>query len=314
MMKYLRYIFILLFASISFIIIDYVSAETLSITGGKNFCNGPTCVELNFTDFSVGFNNYYHLSYSSSISVIGNYPLVSNLYSIQPIDTTNYDYALFNVCTTTLLPSTISFVDSGVYAYSLTTTTMAYSPDYTFKYCSVLKADLTGVNSLRGAMQLQFSSLATSVTPTFFINKNIYFGSDNDEVINAIDKNTDAINGITDSINNSDTSGASSSSSSFFEGFEDNDYGLSDIITMPLSMIKNITSATCTPLSFPLPFVNKNATLPCMTEVYSQFGPVLSIYQTITFGMIAYWVCVNIFATVKSFKDPDRDEIEVVDL
>lgn len=102
---------------------------------------------------------------------------------------------------------------------------------------------------------------------------------------------------------------------SFFSGFESNDYGLTSIITAPLNLIKSITSATCTPLGFPAPFVNQNITLPCMGEIYQEyFGTFLTIYQTITFGMVAYWVSVKIFFMVKGFKDPDSDRIEVLDL
>lgn len=107
----------------------------------------------------------------------------------------------------------------------------------------------------------------------------------------------------------------SSATGGFFDDFDDGgDYGLSDIIIMPLNTIKNITNSTCTPLKFPLPFVNQEMELPCMTDIYSQFGPILAIYQTITFGMIAYWVCVNLYGMVRNFKNPDSDEIEVVDL
>lgn len=52
-----------------------------------------------------------------------------------------------------------------------------------------------------------------------------------------------------------------------------------------------------------------------MGTIYSNhFGSFLSIYQMITFGIVAYWVCVRIFNLVKDFKNPDHDEIEVLDL
>lgn len=116
-------------------------------------------------------------------------------------------------------------------------------------------------------------------------------------------------------IKDSNVSDASSSANSFFEDFEDKDYGLSGVITMPLTFINKITSGTCTPLSFSAPFVNQDITLPCMYDIYTTyFGDFLSIYQTITFGIVSYWVCINIFQMVKNFKDPDKDEIEVLDL
>lgn len=107
----------------------------------------------------------------------------------------------------------------------------------------------------------------------------------------------------------------SSSAGGFFSDYQDNDYGLSSVITAPLQFIQNLNSNTCTDLTLPIPFVNQNATLPCMTNIYNKhFGSVFTLYQTITTGFIAYWVAVRIFALVKGFKDPEDDKIEVMDL
>lgn len=109
--------------------------------------------------------------------------------------------------------------------------------------------------------------------------------------------------------------GAQDSAGGFFNDFTTDTHGLTAIITAPLSLISKITSASCSPLVLPLPFVDKDLTLPCMGAIYSQyFGSFLSIYQLITFGIVAYWVCVRIFNLVKDFKNPDHDEIEVLDL
>lgn len=132
---------------------------------------------------------------------------------------------------------------------------------------------------------------------------------------NKLDEQTNALNNLNDSLNNSDSSGATSSASEFFSGFTTDTFGLTSIITAPLNLIGSITSSTCTPLGLPLPYVNKTLELPCMSSIYSQyFGSFFTIYQTITFGIIAYWVCVRIFNLVKDFKNPDHDEIEVLDL
>lgn len=124
------------------------------------------------------------------------------------------------------------------------------------------------------------------------------------------------MNGINDSINNDNTDGASSEASDFFNSFTTDTFGLTSIITAPLNLIKSLTSKTCTPLHLPLPFLdNKYLDLPCMSSIYSQyFGSFFTLYQTITYGIIAYWVCVRIFNLVKDFKNPEHDEIEVLDL
>ena len=118
-----------------------------------------------------------------------------------------------------------------------------------------------------------------------------------------------------DTLKDDNTQGAQDSAGGFFNDFTTDTHGLTAIITAPLSLISSITSSSCSPLVIPLPYVDKDLTLPCMGAIYSNyFGSFLSIYQVITFGIIAYWVCVRIFNLVKDFKNPDHDEIEVLDL
>lgn len=108
---------------------------------------------------------------------------------------------------------------------------------------------------------------------------------------------------------------AQDSAGGFFNDFTTDTHGLTAVITAPLSLIESITSSACSPLVIPLPYVDKDLTLPCMGTIYSNFfGSFLSIYQVITFGIVAYWVLVRIFNLVKDFKNPDHDEIEVLDL
>lgn len=135
------------------------------------------------------------------------------------------------------------------------------------------------------------------------------------ETTDAVNKNTQAIKDLTSNINSDDSSGATNEASEFFSGFETDTFGLTSIITAPLNLIGSITSSTCSPLGLEVPFVNKTLNLPCLSSIYQQyFGSFLTIYQTITFGIVAYWVCVRIFNLVKDFKNPEHDEIEVLDL
>ena len=118
-----------------------------------------------------------------------------------------------------------------------------------------------------------------------------------------------------DTLKDDNTQQAQDSAGGFFNDFTTDTHGLTAIITAPLSLISSITSKSCSPLVLPLPYVDKDLTLPCMGAIYSNyFGSFLSIYQLITFGIVAYWVCVRIFNLVKDFKNPDHDEIEVLDL
>lgn len=149
-------------------------------------------------------------------------------------------------------------------------------------------------------------------TQSIITNNNI----NTDKIIESNEKTQEKLDDLNDSINDSDTSGATGEASDFFSGFETNTFGLTSIITAPLDLIGSITSSSCSPLGLQVPFVeNTTLNLPCMSTIYQKhFGSFLSIYQTVTFGIIAYWVCVRIFALVKDFKNPDHDEIEVLDL
>lgn len=136
-----------------------------------------------------------------------------------------------------------------------------------------------------------------------------------DDINQSQEETNEKLDDLNESITSTDVSGAQSDANNFFSGFEDDSHGLTAIVTAPLNLIQSITSSTCTPLGFEAPFVDQQITLPCMKEVYEEhFGSFLTLYQTITFGVVAYWVCVNILATVRGFKDPDSDKIEVLDL
>lgn len=94
-----------------------------------------------------------------------------------------------------------------------------------------------------------------------------------------------------------------------------NEGGLTSIITAPLNLIKNLSNSSCSSLVLSIPLVNSAITLPCMSSIYQNyFGSLFSIYQTITTGFIAYWCLINLLRMINSFKDPQEDKIEVMEL
>lgn len=137
----------------------------------------------------------------------------------------------------------------------------------------------------------------------------------NGSVKEAVDKVAEETKKTNDTITNDNVSEAESSAGNFFSGFNTETHGLTGIITAPLNAIQSLTSKTCSSLFLPLPFVNENLTLPCMRPIYVEhFGPFMNLYDIITLGIVSYWVMVRIFTLVKDFKNPDHDEIEVMDL
>lgn len=143
------------------------------------------------------------------------------------------------------------------------------------------------------------------------------FNADNDDhtIIDSVNDLVGIGSDTLDAITSSDISGAEGAFNEFFGNFETNDHGLFAIISTPLNFIKSFLNSVCTPLVLPLPFVDQEVTLPCMEYVYTKFfGNFFVAYQTITTGIVAYWVCVNVMRIVKDIKDSDKDTIEVLDL
>lgn len=130
--------------------------------------------------------------------------------------------------------------------------------------------------------------------------------------LNDIKGNTKETN---DLIKNDNVDGANTQGSSFFSNFNSNTHGLSGIVSSPIRLINSLSSSTCSPLTFTIPFVNSQVALPCMSSIYSTYFPtLLSVYQLITTGLIAYKILINLFGVVKGLQDPDSSRIEVVDL
>ena len=103
--------------------------------------------------------------------------------------------------------------------------------------------------------------------------------------------------------------------SNFFDSFTTKEFGLSSVITKPLELITNINLNNCKALVLPIPFTSESLSLPCMTSIYkSNFPLLLTLYQTITTGFLSYHVLINLFHKIKKMKDPENDDIEVLDL
>lgn len=117
-------------------------------------------------------------------------------------------------------------------------------------------------------------------------------------------------------LEDSNTTQAESEATDFFEDFEAPDIGgLGAIITAPLNTIRSLLNSSCSNLVLPLPFVNKNLTLPCMNTIYTEhFGAFFTIYQTIILAVIAYRCIRSIFFDIHGFTNPNDDRIEVMDL
>lgn len=274
--------------------IIYPTNETYDSMSSKNmYINLNVCIDGNINTWSGGDNAYHMYVHKTGISCSYNKTDIKGkvmmIYFRTYADPGSLVYdGSFNFYLTDM--SSIELINyyaspSGFLNYQ--------TMDYT--------QDLNDIKNALGAIDTE--DLKNVIENKF---------DETNEKIEETNKNLEDLN---DTMNDSDTSGSQSQANGFFDGFTDNDYGLSDIITMPLTFIQGLANNSCSSLSLPLPFVDQNVTLPCMTSIYEEhFGSFLTIYQAITTGFIAYWVCINIFRMVQGFKNPDKDEIEVMDL
>lgn len=156
-------------------------------------------------------------------------------------------------------------------------------------------------------------SSSSSSTNTAINNQSAQQHSDSQAEQNAINDNTQAVNDLNNTISDSNVSG--NGADDFFNNFQDNDHGLSSVVTAPLNFIRSLASSSCSSISLTIPYVDTQFNLPCMSTIYRQnFGSLFTLYQTITFGIVAYYVCIKIYGIVKGFKNPDNDRIEVLEL
>lgn len=135
----------------------------------------------------------------------------------------------------------------------------------------------------------------------------------------ATDSINENVNEVNDSITDDDTDEATSDAGDFFSDFTTDTHGLTAVITAPLTTIQSLldNNHRCHVLQLPIPFVDGNQTIdmPCMSNIYERhFGNFMYIYHIIIYGIVSYWILVRIFAMVKDFKNPDHDEIEVMEL
>lgn len=177
---------------------------------------------------------------------------------------------------------------------------------------SQIQGQTNSINGRIDAFRSEIGSLFSNTT-TAINNQSAQQHSDSQAEQNAINDNTQAVNDLNNTISDSNVSG--NGADDFFNNFQDNDHGLSSVITAPLNFIRSLASSSCSSISLTIPYVDTQFNLPCMSTIYRQnFGSLFTLYQTITFGIVAYYVCIKIYGIVKGFKNPDNDRIEVLEL
>lgn len=278
--------------------------------------NNINRVSIRYSDYSLSEGGKYELYTTIEIGkYVDNFPIRDGFYI------GNYQRNAWNNASTVTWNNIDNhYYDNGfecyVFQWGLVqkVTSTINSNGITFDFY------FTSPQNLSHIIVQRFDLINTGNTTTDAINNsanNIISsnGANTDKIIESNKETQDKIDKTNDLIEDDKIGDAQEKADDFFGNFESDDFGLSDIITLPLTFIQGLSSATCYNLELPLPFVDTNVTLPCMTSIYqTYFGGFLTLYQTITTGFIAYWVCINIFRLVQGFKNPDNNEIEVMEL
>lgn len=238
---------------------------------------------------------------------------------------------VYNFCTSLTTNQPMQFNVTGGSAWSVefkrTGKGCSYSPwGGGVTYSLILKTNFDGDNNFYTTytMTPQFNTAwwIGFIDYEIFTNaeyieyqQNLEINTNLNDLNNKQEETNNKLDDLNDNLTDSDSSEASGEAGNFFSNFNTDTFGLTSVITAPLELIKSVTSKTCTPLQGTLPFVNTEVNFPCLSTIYeSHFSTFLTIYRTITFGFVSYWVCIKIFNLVKDFKNPEHDEIEVLDL
>lgn len=124
----------------------------------------------------------------------------------------------------------------------------------------------------------------------------------------------DATNDKLDNIENTITDDSIDDNSGFFTDFEENDFGLSDIVKAPLILIRGLSNGgTCQDLQFNV--LGADVLLPSGCILWDKVpDSIETIYNIFIGGFFAYILCTKLFHDVNDLKDPQKNEVSTLDL
>lgn len=268
-----------------FIKLSFVSAKVVDISltslnyGNKNLLNldwysvasGNVNISFDF-DFNIQTNSNYLYS-SLVLCSDANYPSSyasdpSEITNIQ-INNTNYSCAYKNSDYAGGKVVIITFLAYSSGANSI----VVYQDDI----ASVQLIDFV-VDSSGYVNPLDYSSQT-------LINQNSQIINQNNTIINNGNATNDKLDDLNKNLTDEtppDFDGLKNSAGWLPKGPVDS------IINLPLSLLENIQDnlgKTCQPVSLPLPFVNKNISLPCINSLYSQIEGMNTFFNWV--GVVA---------------------------
>lgn len=136
--------------------------------------------------------------------------------------------------------------------------------------------------------------------------------SSNNTTIQNIQTNTQ---NISDSLNDSSIDSSSANDLTSNSAFQDSN-GLDAILKAPLNFIQSLTSSTCSSINLTIPYIDADVSLPCMSSIYTKAlgQQLVNLIALVINGVVLYRYCLKILQLVHDAKNPNKDELEVLDL
>lgn len=137
----------------------------------------------------------------------------------------------------------------------------------------------------------------------------------NNTIINQNDQIINNGNQTNNTLNDDNVDESTNKATDFFNNFDSGDSGtLTDIISLPLDFLDKLNN-TCSPIVLPVPYMG-DFTLPCLQTYLSTFLPesFLNLIKLIVNGFLTYKIVISLVDFINSLKDPNNDDLEVMDL
>lgn len=118
--------------------------------------------------------------------------------------------------------------------------------------------------------------------------------------VSKLDNINDTLTNFTDTLTDDNISDSDVSNSLNFSTTE-NSYGpFATFLTLPLQWVQDILASnqSCSPLSLPLPYVNRNLVLPCMTEFWNSTGALGTLIQLCWIAVVGVRIFNGLFKLV----------------
>ena len=286
----------------------------------SNYFNTTGFTDTNWywNKYSIGIasnsNIYYDLQHNIANIPQGTKTFNFNAYVANHFDTTHY--------------SCESSQNGVCQIYYDTNSFLSMSFSYQYQYCS-MSVMATSNNGYLYNVSCPVNNwydgfLRFNVTNHGQENMSIDFGvgiyvgfdiSDNSVIANNTGDIANNSNDIKNSINDSSIDNSSANDLTSNSAFQDSN-GLDSIIKAPLNFIRSLTSSTCSSISLTIPYIDAQVSLPCMSTIYTKAlgQQLVNLIALVINGVVLYRYCLKILQLVHNAKNPNKDELEVLDL